>query len=671
MALMPSLCRANIRLFILLGVSLTLILFGQPGAVRVRAHSGDLLLVRSIPSINSVLSEPPQVIRLWFEDPLIAEFSRFQLRDINTRQIETPLSQINPDDPSELFIPLETELPDGLYTVTYQVISAVDGHEGVGSFAFIVGQVSDTAGHVIAYNETAPITDAGVRGLHVFALTIILGSGLYAGLKNEASRHTGQVTRIGWMLFGLAQVAMLGLQVTTLVVPDSQDFSVLLLRYLTSTRFGIIWCFTIATWLLMGLFIFTQAGVWATLGFGAVLAALTSLSSRVIPYPEMYAAVIVYWLHMVSSGLWLGGLILVTFDRLFLGSTHAEIWQKFRRFSAIALPLIALTGLYNSWLRAGTLEGLTSTAHGQALILKSLLVVGLVIACLYFARSPIRGGISQVVQIFIGLAVLIVTGVIVTLTPGREIIALRNAIPPVYEYETTIQELLTIDGLHLQLYVTPGVAGANRLDILVFESTTGTRLNDVSRLTLDLMPPEGEAYQVQAAFEGDGLYTREDVAMSAIGSWTVRMTVTRPSRQDVIAPFTVEIAAPVSTQAPVLDLTSPVAERLKIAAMTGFLLIMVGAVALSSSGIIRRPLSLYISYFFVGLSVMLLAGLFIHSLVYVVCGAALIAWMGLLVGDVRRWIRKTDNVYTMLAIASVSVGAILIISAGFIPFTVP
>lgn len=642
--------------------------------VSVYAHDGDVFLSRSNPAINTVIPQSPSVIHLWFEDPLVPEFSRFQLRDINTRLIETTFSQISADDPKALFMRLENDLPDGLYTVTYQVISAADGHEGVGSFAFIVGQVSDSQGNLLIYNEALSSTHTGVRGLHILALTIILGGGFYTGLKVETGRHINRAVRLGWILYGFAQVALLWMHITTLIVPGDDRFGELVFRYLTSTWFGLVWCMTIIVWLVMGLLIVRGAPARVIVGCGTVLAGFASLTGRVMAAPETFAAIAVYWLHIVSSGLWLGGLLFMVFDQIITRRTDSGIGQKFIQFTVIALPVAGLTGLYNSWLRVGTLEALTDTGYGQALMIKVLLGMALLAVFTYSVRP---GGLMRLVRVFqivLGLAVLAVTGVMLTLTPGRQIIALRNAIPPTLEYQTTIQELLTVDGLHLQLYVTPGVTGTNRLDVLVFESTTGIRLDDVSRLMLDLTSPQGEVFQVQLVFEGDGLYTAESVEMNAAERWDVRMTVARPSQQDVIAAFTVEILPPLSSSAPVVDRISPASERLMIAAMTGILLSLTGSLVLLSFPVgrvnhsqhaLRKRLTV------VGLSFVLFSGLFIHPVIYIICGGLLIAWMGLAAGSVGGKAVRSGNWNMLFAIASVTVGGILLISAGFIPLAVP
>lgn len=671
---MRPLRRVDARLIVLLSAALTLILGGQLGVMGVMAHNGSLLLVRSDPPVNAVLSQSPEIIHLWFEDPLVAEFSSFQLRDINTRLIETASSQLNANDLRELFMPLENDFPDGLYTVTYQVISAADGHEGVGGFAFIVGQVSDTTGNLLTYNETLSGINAGVRGLLILALTIILGGGLYAGLNVETNRRISRAVSAGWLLYGLAQFAVLWSQLTTLMVPVDGHLSDLVFRYLSSTRFGLAWCMTIIVWLGMGLFIARGARAWAVAGCGVVLAGCASIAGRVTTPPEMFAAIAVYWLHLASSGLWLGGLLFMACDQIIIRRRDSGIGHRFIRFSVIALPVAGFTGLYNSWLRVGTLEALTDTGYGQALMIKVLLGMALLTVFAYSVRPVGWMKLMRFFQIVLGLAVLAITGVMLTLTPGREIIALRNAIPPTHEYETTIQELLTVDGLHLQLYVTPGVTGINRLDVLIFESTTGIRLNDVSRLMLDLTSPQGEVFQGQLIFQGDGLYTAESVEMNTAERWDVRMTVARPSQQDVIAAFTVKIAAPLSSSAPLVDRISPASERLMIAAVMGILLSLMGSLVLLSSPVGRINHSQYAlrkRLTVVGLSAVLFSGLFIHSVIYIICGGLLIAWMGLAAGSVGRKAVRSGNWEVLLAIASVMVGGILFISAGFIPFAVP
>src|SRR5215213_3793775 len=75
-------------------------------------------LVRAEPPPNSVLDTAPVEIRLWFSEPLEQQFSKINLRDKDGNILNTPTTQIDPNDPTQMSIVPGT-LADGLYTVVW------------------------------------------------------------------------------------------------------------------------------------------------------------------------------------------------------------------------------------------------------------------------------------------------------------------------------------------------------------------------------------------------------------------------------------------------------------------------------------------------------------------------------------------------------------------------
>lgn len=642
----------------------------------VFAHDGGVFLSRSDPAINAVLPQSPQTMRLWFEDPLVPEFSRFQLRDINTRLIETPASHINPENPSELFMPLDFDLPDGLYTITYQVISAADGHEGVGSFAFIIGEPSDSYGNVLAYNETVSPLDAGTHTIYLLSLILLIGIGGYIALGAEFDLHIGRVILLGWIVFGSIQMTLLLNQILTLITPGESPSADLILRYLGSTRYGLLWSMSMAVWLGLGIFLRTRPRSWVMLGFGVVFAVLASLSSRVMAASEMIAAIAVNGLHLTSNGLWLGGLMYFLVHQLTSERKHTDIFTRLVRFSVLVLPVSAVTGMYISWLRVGSVEATTSTTYGHSLVIKLVITGLLFFLFLYLARvfkTQSSGKIRMLLlaQAVLGFGVLTITGVLVTLTPGREVIALRNVIPPVLEYETTVQELITVDGLHLQLYVTPGLVGTNKLEMLVFNSGTGDRINDVSRLTFTLSASGGQLREFEAEHQGDGLYVVSGVDLESVGLWQVQAVIQRPSQAAVNAEFLPEITEPLSSSIPILDVMPSLFERLWVMGITSILLIISGCAPLLSTMSTRNYKSWTLILLITGLLIAFVVGLLVSSLVYLVGGFAGVVWMGVLAGQMRLWRQKSENLRAIFAVMCVLVGSVILINAGLLAFAPP
>src|SRR5207253_10573594 len=80
------------------------------------------------------------------------------------------------------------------------------------------------------------------------------------------------------------------------------------------------------------------------------------------------------WLHLVAAGFWVGGLfhLALTMTR---GVSGLEGRQRLRvleraiplftRLAIISTVVIALTGVYNSWIHVDRLSALRSTPYGE------------------------------------------------------------------------------------------------------------------------------------------------------------------------------------------------------------------------------------------------------------------------------------------------------------------
>jgi copper transport protein len=103
-------------------------------ASAAQAHA---LLLRSVPAADAEMSQPPPAIELWFTEPLEAGFSSARLLDSTGAEVDTGAALVDPADDTHLTLPVG-QLGPGIYTVAWQSLSQVDGHEWFGSFPFTV-----------------------------------------------------------------------------------------------------------------------------------------------------------------------------------------------------------------------------------------------------------------------------------------------------------------------------------------------------------------------------------------------------------------------------------------------------------------------------------------------------------------------------------------------------
>src|SRR5919202_3371185 len=98
-------------------------------------------LERAEPAAGSALDQPPPQLRLFFSEPLDSSFSRVQVLDDKREAVDRGDSRVAPDDPRAMLVSLPSSLPNGVYTVSWRTLSAVDGHTVNGAYPLIIGPV--------------------------------------------------------------------------------------------------------------------------------------------------------------------------------------------------------------------------------------------------------------------------------------------------------------------------------------------------------------------------------------------------------------------------------------------------------------------------------------------------------------------------------------------------
>jgi len=224
----------------------------------------------------------------------------------------------------------------------------------------------------------------------------------------------------------------------------------LLWRYLTLTQSGKVWLAREIYGALLAIFmalLLTRKNAGTTLLRTATLLALPlvasrSLASHAVAVREDTAlAVSSDALHLLATALWGGGLIALWHSLRFAKSQDSNapfvarvIVGRFSNLSLASVPVLFLTGLYQSWIHVGNLPTLIATDYGKVLLLKLtffslMLTAG---ALNFFATKPLRSRADQKtaqaaiqkalrrigIESLLGIAIFSATGLLAWLPPG-------------------------------------------------------------------------------------------------------------------------------------------------------------------------------------------------------------------------------------------------------------
>lgn len=388
------------------------------GAGPASAHAA---VTGSDPGQGAVVDKAPARISLTFSEQVALSDDSLRVLDPEGKRVDTG----KPANVSgtTYAVPLHSGLPDGTYTVAYQVVSA-DSHPVAGAWTFSIGAPSKTSVSV-----SGQAADDGLVGwLYGFgryvsyAGFIVMAGGaafvLACWRRGSGVRPVQRFVVTGWVALTAATLALLLLRGSFTGSGKVADvFDLSLLGQVLQTKTGAALVSRLLLLAAAALFIAVLFGAYArpspttTLNDGATcrqpdpcedaqekrdltfglsiggvvvaagLAASWAMSEHASVGLQAGIAMPVDVLHLLAVAAWLGGLgaLLVALYRAPVDSPVDA--PAVRRFSRVAfgsvLTLIA-TGTYQSWRQLGSWSAFTDTRYGQLLLAKIALVVVLV-----------------------------------------------------------------------------------------------------------------------------------------------------------------------------------------------------------------------------------------------------------------------------------------------------
>ncbi|MGW2234532.1 copper resistance protein CopC [Streptomyces sp. NPDC001759] len=387
----PRRTRALVLLFLaVIGVLLA-------GAGPASAHAA---LTGSDPAQGVVVDKAPTQVTLSFSEKVATSADSLRVLDPKGKRVDT--GKPSNISGTSYAVQLKSGLPDGTYTVSWQVVSA-DSHPVAGAFTFSIGAPSQTT--VSVSGDTA---GGGVVGwLYGFGrymsyagFIVMVGGGAFVlacWQRGSGVRPVQRLVVSGWVALTSATLLLLllrGSYTGTGKVGDVFDLS--LLGQVLQTKTGAALVSRLLLLAAAALFIAVLFGAYdkreddekRDLTFGlsiggfvvsAGLAASWAMAEHASTGLQPGIAMPVDVVHLLAVAAWLGGLTALLVA-LYRSKTPVEA-AAVRRFSTVAfgsvLALVA-TGVYQSWRQLGSWSAFTDTTYGQLLLAKIGLVALLV-----------------------------------------------------------------------------------------------------------------------------------------------------------------------------------------------------------------------------------------------------------------------------------------------------
>lgn len=489
------------------------------------------------PAPGTTLDTSPETITLTFTEPPDPDLTTVELLDVAGSTVPTSRPELAGARTVRVAIP--DPLPDGTYTVSWRVVSTVDGHLTAGTVPFGVG-VAPEEDVAVPQDEPAGPTALSVvaksclyAGLMVLIAVAVVGLGAFSRRPRTLPvvALTGAVLALGGVAGLLAsERAAVDVPMGDLLASETgRPLVWLAVAVLVADAFAVI---------------AAAKDAWRPLlwGAGAAAAAATFIRAdggHAAAGSPATLHVALQGIHGVAAGVWIGGLVLLLLllrERPSEPATGPPV-REVRRYSNVAVVaavVVVLTGIVRAVEvlgGVGAISDALGTSYGRILSLKVLAVLALIAMGAVNRRRSIPrlvtdpGALARIVraEAIVALGVVVLTATLTgTAPPAEEAPAGAGpAEEPVTASGTDFATTTRVD-----LVVTPGTPGPSTFEALVTDPDLGTPLAaaEVDLRLRSVTRPDTPPGTIPLALQGSR-WTATSSALSFAGTWSATAVV--------------------------------------------------------------------------------------------------------------------------------------------------
>lgn len=460
--------RSGRRGGLLLGVACGLVVLAA-GLVVAGPARGHAFGVQTDPAQGARLDRVPDEVVVELTEPLVADATRVSVQRASGGAV--PVQRVSLDDDRVVRAALDSD-EDGVYVVAWQVVSAVDGHETAGEFAFAVG---DADAAVPSGGQQAGLgSPLAVVGSWLLAagLAAAAGAMVAARFLPVAGVEAGRLGVVAWLGL-LTAVAGGGLSLSAAAGGEAIGSASGAAAGLGSAQTAI----TVTVGLLAAAMLVARRRPAHPIGLGLVAAAgaAWTLRGHVAAYAPVWAGV-VNFVHLAAAVTWVGTLGVVA---ALVWRARADADQRrglvvaYARIAAGLVLVVAVSGVVSATQLLDAVGELAATAYGRVLAAKIALVAAAVGVAVVGRQRGLRLPGTGLLRRVTATEVVLLVGVL-ALTA-----VLSNLGPPAGQAST--DGLLGPPPLGDPVVRAAGLAGTLTVGVAV----------DAQRLQIDVLTPSG------------------------------------------------------------------------------------------------------------------------------------------------------------------------------------
>jgi copper transport protein len=519
-------------------------------------------LIGATPTPNATLGEAPEAITISLTEPIDPDTAFIDLLDGS--QVRVPgIGALDVAADGRVVRATVPDLAPGIYTVSYQVVSTVDGHATTGRFAFRIDPTGAAAPPTVPVTATSPSVDLltiAARWIALVALLVATGSVI--GWWN--ARGSGaDVGPPPWGLIGgaaivgaLGVVAYLALAARPIARALGDELPPLWLDPAAAfgwSPFAIAMRVTIVTAVAAAVVSFLarrRAGIAGGL-LGVGLAGMSVAGHAASLGGPAFGAI--DWMHLLAVATWLGALpaLLVLARRrgsgVTFGQAAAPLLRRHGRLALIAAPVVALTGLANSPLVLGSSRDLVASEYGNVVVAKAgLLAVALGIGAVnHFALRGRRRATALslvAVELLVAMVAVSAAATMVTIQPAsaRQPILTAPPVNPAHLFGE-------VAGMRVHATVNPPAPGQQSIQVSLTDAASGLPVGEIEGVAAVLVPPDAgpddaTVVDLEPAETVPGLFGIGGSFTPTVGEWTLELVIDRRGGGEAMLAFDLPVA---------------------------------------------------------------------------------------------------------------------------------
>lgn len=534
--------------------------------------------VDSIPRAFQSVSAPPSGVRVSFSEPIELSYSSIKVLGPDASRVDMNDPHNAQGDTASIAVTLQPGLPEGEYTVTTKVLSAIDGHVVEETFIFGVGTTGPIA-HPDQQRDILSPEESASRFPGMVGQVMVVGaafatlwlwkplakvpwlSGAIGQTRVSIDRNMMRLIIIGTGIVLASGLAMIIVQAISIEagVPEA-----------IATKFGNVWVTRmLQSSILMGIAIAVyrkvaknnvspgRAEMYAILILGLAVLVTSSLIAHAAATSQVFPIVLDFF-HNAAASIWIGGLILLGFVAvpkiLAIGDERirsAALAILIPRFSTVVVTLLGISVITGPVLLFSLESDLSLTlasVYGQILAIK-LGLAGTMVAMGAYSQFVVQkravavmaggAGVQTTSLRHYGKTLKAEAGVGIALLFMVSLMA-NGALPggqfPVYERQQQdgqsafadeprtdfVRTLYTGEG-KIQLAVSPFAVGQNNFRLSFFNQD-GSNATGIESATIKLTQVERGIgpIAIETKKQSDNVFAA-DAAFSLPGMWHVEI----------------------------------------------------------------------------------------------------------------------------------------------------